>query len=717
MDSHFSTSRNDQWRKSCYYIFHQCYRTKKTEDESIIAIEELEFQNKEKEKHAIELTITNKELSKSEDSVKKLNQELEQKVAELTEQLELINKNISDYKFALDESCIVAVTDQKGTIQFVNDNFCKISKYTKDELVGQDHRIINSGYHPKEYIRDLWVTISNGKVWRGEMKNKAKDRTMYWVDTTIVPFLNKDGKPYKYLAIRSDITERMLSVESLKANEEKYHDLFENSLVAMFITDPKTQKTNYVNEIGVEFLGYKSREDFIENYDSIHHFINSADLYKMRQDILKDGIVKWNEVNMKKLDGTPFSAKLVSKLSADKCFVQTALTDITDHILYINALKAREDKSRLDEKRIRFLVENTPASVAMFDMQMRYLMVSKRWMEDYQLGDRDMIGISHYEVFPEISKKWKEFHNRSLAGEELECDQEAFTRANGKVEWIKWNLFPWYIEEGKIGGIILFSELITEQKLAEERLEAKVKDRTLELTDSLLREKELNEMKTRFVSFASHEFRTPLSIILSSSSLIEMYNKSEQEEQRLKHTNRIASSVKNLTDILNDFLAHGELEKGITQIEKSIFKLPEFIMTVVGELDGMVNEKKQQIIYDHNGETMIEQSGKILRNILLNLLSNASKYSPKEKEIRLTSSVTNNKVSISIKDHGIGIPEKDQKKLFDQFFRAGNVEHIQGTGLGLAIVKKYIELINGNIEFISKPGEGTTFTIEFPQKK
>lgn len=261
---------------------------------------------------------------------------------------------------------------------------------------------------------------------------------------------------------------------------------------------------------------------------------------------------------------------------------------------------------------------------------------------------------------------------------------------------------------------VAFISDITERKRSRDELEAKVKERTLELTQSLEREKELNEMKSRFVSIASHEFRTPLSTILSSVSLIGAYNKEEQEDKRKKHIDRINAAVHNLTNILNDYLSLDKLGQGKIEIYKESFDLHRFASDTVEEVNGLL-KPGQHITLLFDGDKIIYQDKKILKNVFLNLLSNAIKYSGEQQEIVLSIEIGNNAVIIQVKDQGIGIPEEEQKNLFNKFFRAKNAANIQGTGLGLYIVSKYIELLDGVISFSSHPGHGTTFTIEFPQ--
>lgn len=261
-----------------------------------------------------------------------------------------------------------------------------------------------------------------------------------------------------------------------------------------------------------------------------------------------------------------------------------------------------------------------------------------------------------------------------------------------------------------------------------EELEKKVEKRTArlmetmekleaskeELSKALSKEKDLGEMKSSFVSMASHEFRTPLSTILSSASLLAKYKLTEEQPKRDKHIQRIKASVINLNNILNEFLSLGKIEDGRISANTSVFNIKDFITQQINEI-AEIFKAGQKVHYRHNGNTDVSLDEVLFKNILINLLSNAAKFSSENKPIFINTEVTTNAFKFCIKDEGMGISKKDQEHLFEIFYRATNAINIPGTGLGLHIVAKYVEMMNGKIEIKSQLDKGTEINIIFAQ--
>lgn len=260
------------------------------------------------------------------------------------------------------------------------------------------------------------------------------------------------------------------------------------------------------------------------------------------------------------------------------------------------------------------------------------------------------------------------------------------------------------------------------------QLEVKVEERTLilkealkkleesqeELSEALSKEKQLNEIKSRFVSMASHEFRTPLSTILSSATLTSKYVRTEDNDKRERHLKKIRDSVSHLNNLLEDFLSLGKLEEGKVSVNISSFAVKEFIDDIIEEMK-VIQKKGQQIICQYEGEESFTTDKRLLKNILINLFSNALKFSDEDRSVWINIDNKNDLLHVLIRDEGMGIPGEDLDHLFTTFFRGKNATNIEGTGLGLPIVKRYIDLLNGTVSLNSELEKGTTVDFTLPK--
>ncbi len=283
------------------------------------------------------------------------------------------------------------------------------------------------------------------------------------------------------------------------------------------------------------------------------------------------------------------------------------------------------------------------------------------------------------------------------------------------------------IEQNMLQQQVELEKMTKDMRKLNTQLEVKVEERTLilkealqkleqsqkELHDALDKEKQLSEIKSRFVSIASHEFRTPLSTVLSSASLLSKYTTTAEQDKRDRHVEKIKNAVRNLNDILDDFLSLGKLEEGKVETHPVAFNIEEFMEEVLEEMKPQ-EKAGQQIVFSCEGNPVIFSDKRLLKNIIINLLANAIKFSGENTLIDIRSKSSSSLFEISIADRGIGIAEEDQEQLFSSFFRGRNAVNIQGTGLGLHIIKRYADLLKGTIQIKSALGRGTTVTVTIP---
>ncbi|WP_282783668.1 PAS domain S-box protein [Phaeodactylibacter xiamenensis] len=512
-----------------------------------------------------------------------------------------------------------------------------------------------------------------------------------------------------------------------------------------------------VNQAAAKLFGYSKAEMLGQSINMLMpaHHAQQHDNYIARY--MKTGEAQiigiGREVMAQRKDGSQFPIRLsISEVEMGERRLFTGIVhDLTQQKTAESALQREKERAQ------RYLnIANT--IIVILDRDGKIKLLNDKGRKILEVEPNEAIGkdwVDHF-IPDNYRSEVKVVFRALMDGRDIEYYENYVQSASGKQHLVAWHNTLLRDDNGEITGTLSSGIDISAQREAEDRIirlnqelekrvaarteelaevvnqllginkqlkheikeretaEAALKTKEKQLTTALEKEKELNELKSRFVSMASHEFRTPLSTILSSADLIEAYQKEEQQKKRLRHTQRIKTSVANLTSILNDFLSLSRLEEGKLSFNPSEFELTAVWKEVEEGVQGMLKKGQQLNIKGLEQIPDLNTDRRILQNIFYNLLSNAIKYSGEGQPIDCRVHCKNGDLKIAIQDYGIGIPESEQQHLFTRFFRAHNVENIQGTGLGLNIVKGYVDLLGGHITFESVPEQGSTFRVTIP---
>jgi len=660
----------------------------------------------------------------------------------------------------------IIIIDDKGAMELVNSAAARLFGYDIPELIGNNVRMLMPSPHRQKhdtYIQDYHRTGVGQIIGIGrEVEGLKKDGSVFPFRLSISEVELQDRKIFT--GIVHDLTEQKAAEKALREEKEKAQMYFDLANTINVVLDT-SGKIVELNAKGCRFID--NEEEAVRGKDWFDLIMIPEEREPLRKAFCsmmkgETEFMPYFENTVLDKDGKiryyTWHNNLIREKKHQVIGMISSGIDITDRKMAEKALLREKERAQqyLDVANTLIVVITSDEKINLLNKKGYELLGyqegklhNKNWFEiAIPAGERE-----------EVRDYFQQMIKRKKSSEKNEYFENNVVTKDGKKRLIAWRNAILADDAGRVTATISSGVDITEQRAAENslkelnaELEERVEDRTEELAEAINqllninkqleyeiqerkaiedalrksenelrlayeKEKELSELKSRFVSMASHEFRTPLSTILSSADLIEAYKREEQQSKRERHTNRIKSSVANLTGILNDFLSLSKLEEGKIMEHPVSFDLNDFCEDVLDQMQGLL-KADQHIRHEMTVDPpVIILDKKMLKNILFNLLSNAIKYSDAGTVIDCRIDRRKDNLIVVIADEGIGIPEEEQQHLFTQFFRARNVENIQGTGLGLNIVKRYVELMGGSISFESKLGEGTTFTVFIPMDK
>jgi len=677
------------------------------EDSYIKALEKVPVVSEERVKAAMEFLQNMTQLI-SEMTFQKLEQiVLNEELKASEERYRLISDVVSDYIFT-------SKVDNNGKLglSWVTGAFEGITGYSFDEYIARGGW--RAALHPDDIEKDNqdFEELKKNNQVISDVRTLAKNGRIVWVRVSAHPVWDYQNNELVgiYGGVK-DVTESKLAENALANSEARLHTLVQTIPDLIWLKDINGVYLS-CNAVFERFYGAKEA-DIIGKTD--YDFINSE-----LADFFRENDLKAIEV------GKPSINEEWITFADDG---HTALLETTKTPMYnssgtligvlgighdITERKLADETIRRNEHILRLFVEHSPASICMFDREMKYIVASKRYLRDYDLGEQDIRGRSHYEIFPDVPEKWKEIHQCCMAGAIEKSEEDSFPRASGKLDWVRWEIHPWYEQNDEIGGIILFSEVITERKHAEEEikklnaeLEFKVELRTAQLEAS-------NKELEAFSYSVSHDLRAPLRHINGYVNLLNERYSDDLPEKARHYLETVTGAAKQMGMLIDDLLQFSRT--GRQEIQKTTIDMNVLIKEVLEKIKPDTENREINWSVQELPEVFGDYS--LLKQVWLNLLDNAIKYTRNKKlaEISIGCTVNQENIVFFVRDNGVGFDMKYAHKLFGVFQRLHTQAEFEGTGIGLANVQRIIFKHSGQVWAEAKPDLGATFFFSLPKK-